>query len=244
MCDELTQLREEVARLRRDLDHVLKLLGETNYELTSPRKERAWLQPQCVQIMGGKGEHMPVEISGNDECGGIYFYDKAGRCRGALVVTEQGLSLAFKNEDGKPGVSIGAAKGHGELAVFSPDGKPKVIVKSGKLGGSVNCVQSSGQPAVYMLAGESGGKLEIVNQMHRSSVSLFHDETGAGIVRLHESSGEPMVVMGCTADSGLMTVFGPLGEEAVILCSAANGGAVVVCDENGNQRAAFPNQAA
>lgn len=243
MSDELTPLREEVACLRRDLDHVLKLLGETNYELVSPRKERPWLQPQCVQIKAGKGEYMPVEISGDDERGGIYFYDREGRCRGTLLVTDTGLSLAFNNADGKPGVSIGAAKGHGEIGLFSPDGKARVVVKSGKLGGSVNCVQSSGQPGAYMLAGEKGGKLEIVNHMHRSSVSLYHDAAGAGIVRLHESSGEAMVVMGCTAETGLLTVFGPLGEEAVMLCGVANGGLVVVCDENGEQKAVFPNQA-
>ncbi len=74
MSDEIIQLREEVARLREDMEHVLKLLGETSYRLTSPRKERLWLRTDIVQMISGKDEHMPVEISASDDQGGIYFY--------------------------------------------------------------------------------------------------------------------------------------------------------------------------
>ena len=241
MPDETTQLREEVARLRRDLDLVLKMLDLTDYEHIAPKPpERLWLTVENLRVVSEDGRRSVMEMGCEGSGGVLALYDSKERCRAELRSDDFGAELKLINADGKTAVLVNVPNEHGQVGVFSPDGKGRAVIKSSKIGGVVNVMRDNGRPGVFMQSTEEGGKLGIVNRSEKDSVSLYTDDDGNGIVRVHEASGETMAALGASADSGVVTVWGSLGEQAVMLVGVEDGGRVLVCDEHGGPKAFFP----
>jgi hypothetical protein len=234
------ELRAEIARLREDVDHLLKLLGEIGYRTASPPNRKLWLEVDHVQLRPPESEQVPIEITCSEEVSGIYLYDRTGRCRGSFVVGQGGAKFELRNAEGKVVASLGEPGGHGQIYVASADGTPRATMRASELGGLVGALQPSGDQAAYLLAQKEGGKIEIVNANAASAVSLYADEEGCGVVRVHESSGEMMATLAANAETGVLAVCGPLGEMAATLASEASGGLLLLSDEHGNAKLSIP----
>jgi len=204
------ELRAEVTRLREDVDHLLEMLGEAYYRTTSPPRQRPWLEVEHVQWRPRDSEHVPIEINCSEQGSGIYFYDRNGKIRASLEVSDVGANFRVRNAEGKVVVSLGQSEeGHGLVLVASPEGTPRATMRSTKLGGFVAALQPSGHPAAYLGAPEEGGKIETVNANAASAVSLYADEEGCGVIRAHESSGEMMAALAANSETGLLTSASP-----------------------------------
>ena len=173
MSESETELRAEVERLRRDVDHLLKMLGESGYDGISPKREKLWLDVQWLRVSAEKEGGPYLELDVDATGAGLVFYDGKDRCRATLKTDNFGASLELRNASGKQAVVVNAPDEHGQVGVFSPDGKPRAALKSSKLGGAVNVIQGNGHPGVYLLAEESGGKLEVISAGAKSAVSMF-----------------------------------------------------------------------
>ena len=84
MSDEITQLRAEIATLRKDLDRVLERLGQVgNIYPGAPHHhlgyDANYLRTNCVDIYEHAGGPL-VEIRAEDETAGIYSNDGKGEC--------------------------------------------------------------------------------------------------------------------------------------------------------------------
>ena len=234
MVDEIAALRAEIAQLRRDLDHVLEVLGEAPAGEGVKRHRLPSISCEAVQIHTD-ATHMPIEISADENQAGIYLYDRSGCCRALLEVTDKGARFAILSEDHRVLASMKAVDGHGQVCVSDPDGNPRAAIRSTKLGGLVKVISERGRPLGFLLGAEKGGTFELNNPAHRTGVSMYAEDDG-GMIRVHQGGGEVMASMSAHDDSGLLSVFGDLGEQAVTLCAGEEGGHVLICDQDGNIR--------
>src|SRR5256885_13107909 len=116
MSDELNQLRREVARLRRDLDHVLRVIGQEEKLPQQPRPPFLLLDAEVISIRHSS-DKMPILLKAEEGYACIYLNDNEGRARGLFQVDNEG-SARFEiwNKDQEVVVSIGETKdGAGEI---------------------------------------------------------------------------------------------------------------------------------
>jgi hypothetical protein len=164
MADELNQLRNEVARLRRELDHVLRVLGQEEKLPQQPRPPFLLLDAEVISIRHS-ADKMPILLKAEEGYACIYLNDNDGRARGLFQIDENG-SARFEiwNKDQEVVVSIGETKeGAGEIFVASADGKPRAGLKVHELGGIVSAQNSAGQTNVLMLGKDQGGTFVVAD---------------------------------------------------------------------------------
>src|SRR5438046_6504229 len=165
MSDELNQLRREVARLRRDLDHVLRVLGQEEKLPQQPRPPFLLLDAEVISIRHSS-DKMPILHKVEEGYACIYLNDNEGRARGLFQVDDEG-SARFEiwNKDQEVVVSIGETKdGAGEIFVAAADGTPRAGLKAHELGGIVSAQNSEGQTNVMTLRKDEGGEFVVTDE--------------------------------------------------------------------------------
>jgi len=245
MFDEITQLRAEIASLRKDLDQVVERLGPFgNAEPEHPRHHlgygASYLHTESLHIYERAAGPF-IEILAEDDTAGIYLRDGQGRCRASLSIGPQGAKLEFRADDSEktPTVGLTSKDGHGTVYVASPGGQPRAMIRSTANGGVVAVMREETKPAAFMLASPDGGVIEIMNNGNNTGLTL-HAKDDGGYIRCHEASGEVMAVMGGTSDSGVVSIFGTQGDEAVTLAADDNGGFISFCDAAGEPSSRLP----
>jgi hypothetical protein len=240
MTDELNQLRREVARLRRDLDHVLRVIGQEEKLPQQPRPPFLLLDAEVISIRHSS-DKMPILLKAEEGYACIYLNDNEGRARGLFQVDEAG-SARFEiwNKDQEVVVSIGETKdGAGEIFVASADGKPRAGLKAHELGGIVSAQNSAGQTNVLMLGKDQGGTFVVADGQGRP-VAEITTVDGDGVVSIKGKAGYQMAYMGCGENRGVIAVLGKEGEQAAALTSNEKGGMLVVFDPKGEPKATLP----
>lgn len=240
MADELNQLRNEVARLRRDLNHVLRVLGQEEKLPQQPRPPFLLLDAEVISIRHS-ADKMPILLKAEEGYACIYLNDSDGRARGLFQIDENG-SARFEiwNKDQEVVVSIGETKdGAGEIFVASADGKPRAGLKVHELGGIVSAQNSAGQTNVLMLGKDQGGTFVVADAEGRP-VAEITTVDGDGVISIKGKTGYQTAYMGCDENRGLIAVLGKEGEQAVALTSDEKGGTLVLFDSKGEPKSNLP----
>lgn len=240
MTDELSQLRNEVAKLRRDLDHVLRVLGQEEKLPQQPRPPFLLLDAEVISIRHSS-DKMPILLKAEEGYACIYLNDNEGRARGLFQIDAEG-SARFEiwNKDQEVVVSIGETKdGSGEIFVASADGKPRAGLKVHELGGIVSAQNSSGQTNALMLGKEQGGTFVVADAEGRP-VAEITTVDGEGVISIKGKSGYQTAYMGCDKNRGVVAVLGKEGAQAAALTSDEKGGAVVFFDPKGEPKSSLP----
>src|SRR6185503_16501724 len=159
MTDELNQLRREVARLRRDLDHVLRVIGQEEKLPQQPRPPFLLLDAEVISIRHSS-DKMPILLKAEEGYACIYLNDNEGRARGLFQVDEAG-----------------------EIFVAAADGKPRAGLKAHELGGIVSAQNSAGQTNVLMLGKDQGGTFVVADGQGRP-VAEITTVDGDGVVSI------------------------------------------------------------
>jgi hypothetical protein len=237
MADELQQLREEVSRLRRDLDHVLRLIGQSG---DLPEEQRSQFLALDADTIGIRRDlkTLPIVLKAHEGYACIYLNDGTGRTRGVIRVDENGGGGRFEiwNKAGEVVASIGETEGGaGEIYVASADGKPRAGMKVNEMGGLLSAQNSEGQVQALMVAKEGGGTILATNANGKPMAEMFGDEKG-GTVRVKEPTGRSMAFMTSAAERGVVSVFNEFGDQAAALASDDDGGALVLFDPEGQPK--------
>lgn len=241
MADELNQLKREVTRLRRDLDHVLRVIGQEEKLPEQPRPPFLLLDAEVISIRHSS-DKMPILIKAEEGYACIYLNDNEGRARGLFQVDNEG-SARFEiwNKDQEVVVSIGETKdGAGEIFVASADGKPRAGIKAHELGGIVSAQNSAGQTNVLMLGKDQGGTFVVADAQGRP-VAEITTVDGEGIVSIKGKAGFQMAYMGCDENRGVVAVLNKEGDQAAALTSTDKGGTLVLFDPKGEPKVSLPN---
>jgi hypothetical protein len=239
MPQEIDQLREEVAALRRDLNHVLRILNQDE-EPGHPRPEFMSLDAEIIGVRTSLHSY-PILLKAHPEgyaC--AYFHDSQMRTRGLFRVDDDGASFEIWNKDRQVVVSIGeASDGSGQVFVASPDGKPRAGLQVTEFGGTV-CVQNeAGATQGAMIATSDGGKIIVSDTGMRGGVTILADTKG-GTVLAKEPTGQVMAYVHGQNERGVVSVFNAQGDQAACLSSDDNGGAVLFYDNDGKVRSSLP----
>lgn len=239
-ANEVGKLRSEVERLRRDLDHVLRAIGQEQDLADQPRTKFLTLDAEIIGVRRDS-ETLPIVLKAHDGYACIYLNDSNGRIRGVFEVDEDG-SARFEiwNREGQVVASIGeTGEGGGEIFVAGADGKPRAVIKGNEAGGTISAQNGGGHVQALMLAKETGGTFVATNAQGTPMAEMFGDETG-GTVHIKEPTGRSMAYMSASAERGVVSVFNEFGDQAAALASDDEGGAVVLFDHDGKIK---PNSA-
>src|SRR5436190_14347556 len=143
MADELSELKQEVARLRADLDHVLRIIGQEENLPEQPRPEFLLLEAEVIFVRQSS-DKLPMVIKAHDGQASIFLNDNEGRARGVFQLGEDGSArFEILNKEQQVVVSIGETnEGAGEIYVAGSDGKPRAGMKVHQVGGIVSAQNS------------------------------------------------------------------------------------------------------
>ena len=232
-ADELGKLQEEVGRLRHDLDHVLKVIGQEQDLPDQPRTKFLSLDAEIIGVRRDQ-ETLPIVLKAHEGFACIYLNDNNGQTRGLFEVDEDGSArFEIRNKDGHIVASIGESEeGAGEIFVAGADGKPRASMKGNGAGGTVSAQNAQGHVQALMLAKDTGGTFVVTNAHGTPMAEMFGDESG-GTVHIKEPTGRSMAYMSAAADRGVVSVFNEFGDQAAALASDDEGGAVVLFDQDG-----------
>jgi hypothetical protein len=236
---ELAQLRAEVAALRRDLDHVLVLIGQ--HPLTKEEKRKKGLRFDARGISLRRGPtSIPISLVLRDEAAWICLCDEKMITRGKWEVTEKGARLEIRNAKGKVVVALGESKdGGGEVYIASADGLPRAGMKTRDGEGVVSVQNAEGQPMAAIHAQEKGGKISAANADGRPVAHLSGlDECGTLILK--ERTGATMAIVTAHGGRGVVSVMNEHGDDAAYLSSDEKGGALFICDDEGEIQTRVP----
>ena len=194
--EELTQLKKEVAQLRRDLDHVLRVIGQEEDLPEQPRSPFLLLEAEMISIRQTR-DKIPMVIKAQEGSACIYLNDDEARARGIFQVDEEGRArLEIWNKKQQLVVSIGETNdGGGEIYVASSDGKPRAGMKASELGGVVSAQNSAGQPNALLVGKDDGGTIVVADANGRPLAEIAtSDEKGATLV-FFDNEGKPKTTL-------------------------------------------------
>lgn len=240
MEDELSQLKKEVAQLRRDLDHVLRVIGQEENLPEQPRPKFLLLDAEMISVRH-TSDSMPILLKAQEGYACIYLNDSQGRARGLFQVDDEGCArFEIWNKEQQVVVSIGESKdGAGEIFVAGADGKPRAGMKAHELGGIVSAQNSIGQTNALMLGKDQGGTFVVADAQGRP-VAEIATVNGEGVITIKGKTGKQTAYMGCDADRGVIAVLGKEGDQAAALTSDEKGGTLVFFDADGNPKSSLP----
>ena len=196
MEEELNALKEEVARLRGDLDHVLRVIGQEEDLPEQPRPPFLLLEAEMISIRQTP-ESIPMVIKAQEGSASIYLNDDEARPRGLFQVDEEGRArLEIWNKKQQLVVSIGETNdGGGEIYVASADGKPRAGMKASEVGGIVSAQNSAGQPNALLVGKDEGGTIVVADAQGRPLAEIAtNEEKGASLV-FFDSEGKPKATL-------------------------------------------------
>ena len=196
MEEELDQLKKEVAQLRRDLDHVLRVIGQEEELPEQPRSPFLLLEAEMISIRQTP-DRIPMVIKAQEGSACIYLNDDEARARGIFQIDEEGRArLEIWNKKQQLVVSIGETnEGGGEIYVASADGTPRAGMKATELGGIVSVQNSAGQPNALLVGKDEGGTIIVADANGRPLAEIAtSDEKGATLV-FFDDEGKPKAIL-------------------------------------------------
>lgn len=237
---ELERLRKEVAALRRDLDHVLRVIGQDTDGPEQPRPRFLCLETESIGLRN-EWTSLPILLKAQEDSASIFLHDSKMRLRGRIEVNDkEGASFQIWNADGQLVVSIGETESDGgQVCVADREGKPRAGIKANEWGGTVSVQNAAGVVEAVMVAKESGGKIMTTNAEGRPVAEMFGDERG-GTVCIREVTGQAMAYMSGAMERGVVSVFNEHGDAAASLSSDDFGGALLFYDSDGATRSSLP----
>lgn len=238
MHDEIKQLREEIALLKKDMKHVLRLMDQ-DLDEDGTRPQYPILEAQKFAARSS-AHNIPFIVHAMDSGAELCLNDKNMRPRVLLSVDESGACLEFRNAQGKLIAEIAEAPdGSGQFCVCDADGNPRVGMRVTELGGLVNVLSPQSNLQGILIGTERGGEVHVVNHQLRTGVKIIASERG-GIITVHETSGQIMGSFSGDPHFGSLTIHGPLGSPAVSLAATDQGGAILFYDADGVSTSMLP----
>ena len=172
-------LQREVAALRADLETLRRALGAGE----TPGAGPLHLRVASLEVVGQESENgrFRVRLGVEERGGALHFLDaRAGTSgqQGALLSTEDGISLALCGPDGGPRAVLSGREAGGGLSLL--DERHDLSAELfGTTEGSWLCLLHDGTLAAASVAGEAGGNLELFDQAAEPRVVLPPQSEGA-----------------------------------------------------------------
>ena len=239
MTEELEELRKEVAKLKRDVAHLLALLDQQDDDPEFPRPEYPTFEA-CHLAVRNQDLRVPFHVLATEDGVELTLSDKDNRTRALLSIGEDSALLEFRNAKGKLIAQLSEAEdGSGQFCVCDAEGNPRAGMRVSEFGGTVNTLDKEGKPQTVLLGAEAGGEVFVTNNNRQMAVKLKSAQNG-GAITVHEPSGQIMGYLSADVNTGSLGVYGPLGDMAVGLIANDSGGSILFNDAEGKFKAMLP----
>jgi hypothetical protein len=245
--DELSQLKKQVAVLRREMDELKQFIRYNPPGTGDDDKpEAAYITIRCaiftlahpanpnhtlIYIMGSRDKDASITIMGQDEktklmlqvdkdVPEVTVFGKPGQYAATLQVHNDEPELDLYGRNGKIGVllKVVGEDERGQVGVCAA-GKPRAVVQARPTGGGLSVVHDDGHARVAIVSEVASGEILVVTPDMKPGVKI-------------SSNG---------LDGGYITVNRANGHAGVILSNIATGGAVIINDTHGKIIASLPS---
>ena len=243
---EIETLKQEVARLRREMDEYRQFIhyhppAKDDDDLDCP----AYLTIRCsilsvvnpsppsetqINIIGSKlGAYL--SLAGPDE-----------KTRILLQVEKGWPELSLFSKSGQYGVTLGAQNGEGALDLYGQQGKVGVQMRvlgeaeRGQVG-----VCEAGKARAIMKATETGAAISAVHDDGHARITLVSTLDNGELLAVTPDMKVGVKIAADGMDGGFITVNNRNGKAGVVLSNIGIGGAVVVNDHTGQMVASLPS---
>ncbi|MEO7298298.1 MAG: hypothetical protein ABI042_06945 [Verrucomicrobiota bacterium] len=215
--DELTKLKNEVARLKDQMNKLRRFLTIEESE-TVPGIMNLHITCSSVHLRDPEGE-LQGFISAGDKGAQIALWGDDQKLRLHLSTGKEGR-ITFYQPGLKMGVDIGVSDDNHPYVAVLDAGKPRAVMKSREGGGAVSVVHDDGKVRATMISEPLCGEIFAVDGDMRTAVKISSNGMKGG---------------------GFLTVNHPNGKAAVILTSTDLCGAVIVQDHRSKIVASLPD---
>lgn len=231
--NELADLKQEVTRLRREMDELRQFLHyhpPGTGDLDQP--EAAYLSIRCaifqlahpsnpnlsqVNIIGGRNGAF-VSVMGQDEktrvlmqvdkdVPEVSLFGADSQYKASLRYTLGEPWFELYGKEGKIGVQLRAVgdEGRGQIGVCAA-GKARAIMKATEQGGVVSAVHDDGHARITMVSTESNGELFAVTPDMKIGVKIAADGLDGGFITVNRANGKAGVILSNTPLGGTVMV--------------------------------------
>lgn len=231
---EINALKQEVARLRREMDEYRQFIRYNPASRTDDdQPEAAYITIRCaifqlahpsdssrsqVNIMGGPNGGF-VSVMGKDEKSRIVMNVENDEPSLSLMGKDNQYKASLRLEQGEPwfelygnegkvGVQlrvVGEA-GRGQVGVCE-SGKARAVMKATELGGVLSAVHDDGHPRITMNSTESNGELCAVTPDMKIGVRIAADGMDGGYITINRANGNAGVILSNTPLGGTVIVL-------------------------------------
>jgi hypothetical protein len=246
--NEISQLKQEVARLRREMDELKQFIRYNPAGTGDDDKpEAAYLTIRCaifqlahpanpsltqINMMGSREGGALIAVMGKDE-----------KTRVLLQVDKDVPEVSLFGADGKYGATMRLDKGEPELDLYGRQGKLGVIMKvageeeRGQIG-----VCEAGKPRAVMQARTTGGGgISVVHDDGHPRVAITSEPASGDILVVTPDMKTGVKISSDGLDGGFITVNRANGKAGIILSNVVTGGVVIVNDPQGKIMASLPS---
>jgi hypothetical protein len=191
--NELEKLREEVRRLRDDLDHVRQVVGQKSHA--------------CIYLNDGSGRTRGVFAVGEDGAARFEIWNKDGQIVASIGETEQGAGEIFvAGADGKPQAAMKGNEAGGTVSTQNAEGRIHALMVAKATGGTFVVTNAQGTPMAEMFGDETGGTVHIKEPTGRS-MAYMSAAAERGVVSVFNEFGDQAAALASDEDGGAVVLF-------------------------------------
>lgn len=246
--NEITQLQQEVARLRREMDELKQFIHYNPPGTGDDDKpEAAYISIRCAifqLVHPANPNHSLINMMGSRDKGAFLAVLGADeRTRLLLQVDKDVPEVSLFGKDGKYGTTLRVDdNGESELDLYGKNGKLGVLLKvageeeRGQVG-----VCEAGKPRAVMQARDTGGGLSVVHDDGHARVAITSEVASGNVLLVTPDMQVAVKLSSNGLDGGFITVNRANGKAGVILSNIATGGVVIVNDSRGQIMASLPS---
>ncbi len=224
---EIANLRQEVAKLRQQMDALLHFI---TIEMEGKTRQPRSMLLRCSVITMEKAEaphDAQMHISASENGPAIGLWDSRQKGRLILSVEKDEPRLTLHTAELKDAVLLHAdqAEGRGLVAVLD-NGNPRALMKAGPdNSGAISVVHDDGQSRVTLYGTEDSGTVLLANPDMKATVKISAEtELGGGQIVVNGPNGKPAVIV-CHHHGigGVVLTNGTDGQPAASLPDAGYG---------------------
>jgi len=230
---ELAALKQEVARLRREMDEYRQFIHyQPPGEGDDGKPEAGYLTIRCaffmlvhpsnpnrsqVNIMGGRDGAF-VSVMGSDEKTRLVMnveknvpefnmMDKDGQYKASLRLDKGEPALELYGKDGKIGVQLKVlgAEGRGQIGVCEA-GKARAVMKATEKGAAISAVHDDGHARITLVSSQNNGEMFAVTPDMKIGVKIAADAIDGGLITVNRANGKAGVIISNTPIGGTVVV--------------------------------------
>ena len=236
--DPVSQMQDEIQRLKQEIDGLKRLLGLGPAESTVTRKRLGLLNTEGLFIFPPDGEHpdeADLKLFATGDGGMIMFCNGPSHSLMTLFCDENGGHVQINGRGADQMVKLWVEDGSGLVGVYAKDHKGIAGLKVQPTGGVAVVQGPDGNVLGLMRCAEHGGEVFAFGKDDKSRVRLWNDEFGGAVTVISKAGGAKAHVR-ALADGGFFSASNAQGITSFIACAGSPCGRIAL----GNDQRQYP----